>query len=411
MLTCDVSGTSNITYIGDVTGEHTDGVGGVVRITGSDNDQTATRTYCITANGKNYRKFQGFALDTSTTNLFYAYGGTTNVTIQDCYFGPGGGYLVNLAGASQANHTVQRCIFTGRGATTGGGIYFNHTSDVDNCAHVVSDCLFLAGYYGVQVGNIGGVTVKNCTLIGRFNIGIGVTAALNTGQTLTVNNCIITGAQTGLTGANLGDIVEDYNTFFANNSDRNTCNTGSNSVTYPALFNPPLLLDGSRYPWHHGELSKWSQVARKAGSGEAADDLFGIARPATSSKNSWGAIQNTGATRETTTTQGSSAASLKLPDAGEQFLMRVPVTATSTTISLYCYREADYAGTNPAMIIRQPGQSDRTTTDTGSSATWNQLSDTFTPASLPPYVDIFVKSSNTATSGNYDAFFDTVSVS
>ena len=45
-LTVDVSGTagSPITYIADVTGQDTDGVGGLVRITGSNNDQTATRT-------------------------------------------------------------------------------------------------------------------------------------------------------------------------------------------------------------------------------------------------------------------------------------------------------------------------------------------------------------------------------
>jgi len=63
------------------------------------------------------------------------------------------------------------------------------------------------------------------------------------------------------------------------------------------------------------------------------------------------------------------------------------------------------------MILRQPGQSDRTTTDSGSASTWNTLTDTFTPASLPPYVDIFIKSNNTATTGNYDTFFDTVAVS
>jgi len=56
---------------------------------------------------------------------------------------------------------------------------------------------------------------------------------------------------------------------------------------------------------------------------ESTEDLFGMARPSTSSKKSWGAIQVTGAIRETTTVHGGSA-SVKLPDAGEQFLMRVP---------------------------------------------------------------------------------------
>src|SRR3990170_2757112 len=38
---------NTIRYIGDVTGEHTDSVGGIVRITGSDNDQTAARANSI----------------------------------------------------------------------------------------------------------------------------------------------------------------------------------------------------------------------------------------------------------------------------------------------------------------------------------------------------------------------------
>jgi hypothetical protein len=142
----------------------------------------------------------------------------------------------------------------------------------------------------------------------------------------------------------------------------------------------------------------------------ATDDLYGITRPTTDSKKSWGAVQYNEPIRETTTTYSSSAASLKLDDAGEvQF--KVPVTAVSTTISVRCYREADYAGTNPTMVIKQPGQSDRTTTDTGSSATWNQLTDTFTPAASPPYVVVCLQSLNTATSGNYDAFFDSLAVS
>src|SRR3972149_365873 len=62
-LTVDVSGTAGnpITYIGDYSGANTDGIGGVVRITGSDNDQSATRAQCITAaTTKDYRTFQGF---------------------------------------------------------------------------------------------------------------------------------------------------------------------------------------------------------------------------------------------------------------------------------------------------------------------------------------------------------------
>lgn len=69
MLTCDVSGAVGnvIEYRGDYAGLIWAG-GGVVRITGSDNDQTATRASCINDNSvqRDYRTFRGFAMDTAT---------------------------------------------------------------------------------------------------------------------------------------------------------------------------------------------------------------------------------------------------------------------------------------------------------------------------------------------------------
>jgi hypothetical protein len=147
-----------------------------------------------------------------------------------------------------------------------------------------------------------------------------------------------------------------------------------------------------------------------AGTGEPTSDLYGVTRPATSAKKSRGAVQYQPVSRETATTYDSSAASLKLSDAGEvQF--KVPVTAAETTISVRVYREADYDGTAPQMVIKQPGQADQTTTDAGDAGEWNELTDTFTPAASPGYVFVVLKSNNTATSGNYDVFFDALAVS
>jgi len=87
------------------------------------------------------------------------------------------------------------------------------------------------------------------------------------------------------------------------------------------------------------------------------------------------------------------------------------VASESTTISMYAYREADYSGTAPRMVIKQPGQSDRTTTDAGAAATWNELTDTFTPAADPPYVLVELQSLNVNPSGNFDIFFDDLTVS
>ncbi len=417
-LMIDVSGSggSPITYIGDVTGQNTDGVGGIVRITGSDNDQTATRNYWLDASAaqRDYRTFRGISFDMAGTNGVYT-GATalagTNWIFEECTFdGYATSEIISVGGANQLAWMFQRCIFFGNLYYT---IEFSHTSTISNAGHVINNCLFLgiSGIAGaIGTARVGGITVSNCTFIGEYRCGR-VLTALAASSYLYFYNCVFHKCYEGLRATVAGELVEDYNTFSSVSLLRTNVNTGANSVTYPALFNPPVLREDFRFPWLPFDLSKWSQVARKAGTSMIADDLFGITRPATDSKKSWGAIQYTGAIRETTTTYNSSAASLKLPDAGEQFLMRVPITNVSTTIALRCYREADYVGTNPQMILRQPGQSDRTITDTGNASTWNQLTDTFTPAALPPYVDIFIKSNNTAISGNYDTFFDTVVVS
>jgi hypothetical protein len=238
-----------------------------------------------------------------------------------------------------------------------------------------------------------------------------VSTALAAGQTMQVYNCIVSGCNQALVATTLGELVEDYNNVFGNNNARVNVNTGANSVSYPVLFDVPFLNIGHYFGSFLATPSRWSQTVHKAGTNESSDDLYGMTRPTTSSKKSWGAVQGTQVVRETTIVDGGSGASLKLPDAGEQFFMRIPITNTSTTISLKVYREANYAGTNPQMIIRQSGQSDRTTTDAGASGQFNTLSDTFTPAALPQYVDVFVRSSNTATSGNFNTYWDTLSVS
>ena len=91
--------------------------------------------------------------------------------------------------------------------------------------------------------------------------------------------------------------------------------------------------------------------------------------------------------------------------------MYVPTANESTTIDVYVYREANYAGTNPQLIVKQPGVADDSTTDTGGSTSWNKLTTTLTPAANPPYVIVELVSNNTSATGNYDVFFDSVAVS
>jgi len=418
LLTVDVSGGAGtpITYIGDVTGEHTDQVGGVVRITGSDNDQSPTRNYCIDDNGtqRNYRTFRGFILDSVNNYVIRANAAGTNWIIEDCGM-HGGAPRIYVNGANQADWTVKRCIFIGDNTTTGLPILFTHAATVDDTGHVIENCICVSTGRGVRTARVGGITVRNCLFIGLGSIAVSVGAALSIGQTVTVNNAIITACGTGMQATVLGEIVEDYNNFYNNNTDRTNVAVGANSLTYIPIFSLPVLnagasqASGYKFPWWFGSLSEWSQVRAVTGSNEPAVDLFGVARPATAAKNSWGPVQWQGQERDTATVRGGSA-SLKLPDAGRaQFY--VPTDGTAITISVYVYHEANYAGTLPQMVIKQPGQADRTTTDVGAAGGWNQLTDTFTPDASTDFVVVELVSNNTAAAGNYATYFDDLSVS
>lgn len=408
LLTCDVSGTAGnpITYIGDVTGEHTDGIGGIVRITGSDNDTTATRANCVTASGKNYRTFRGFTFDLTSAALVSNGSSCSNWIVEHCAFGDGASnaYSSNTAGN---DITIQSCVFYGVRATHA-VIYLNAGSARDNSNILIQNCLFLFSGTAIQDARIGGVVVKNCTFLG-CNRHIQVSSALTVGQTLTANNNIFAGAQyRSLESTTSGELAENYNAFYGNATDRTTTGTGANSVAYPPLLLPPTLLAGIRYPWQFGNLSEWSALRALAGTGMAADGLFGVARPATDGKKSWGAVQYVEPRRDTGTKR-TGAASVKLPDAGRHQIF-VPTANVSTVFSCYVYWGADYAGTKPQLVVKQPGQSDTTVTATGSAGNWEQLTTTLTPAASPGYCVVELVSNNTTTSGTYATYFDDLTV-
>lgn len=408
MLTVDVSGGAGteITYIADVTGEHTDGVGGAVRVTGSDNDTTPARNNCIVATGRDYRTFRGFWFDLNDpANDGIRATNCAHWIVEDCCFQTGG-HAIRFDGASSDTNVVRRCVF----ATGDSGVSFWHSSTLDDSGHLVENCLFLGYMNAIYIRAVGGITVRNCTFIGSARAVL-VQLALSIGQTTTVNNCILACLSIGLQATAVGEITEDFNSIYQATTARTNTNVGGNSNTYPPLFLMPILhagasqANGYQFPWIVPALSEWSQIRAITGSNEPAVDLRGIVRPATASKNSWGTAQFHDMERETGTTRGGSTASLVLHDAARHPIF-IPVAASSITVSVYVYREANYAGGNPQMVIKQPGQADRTTTDAGAASAWNELTDTFTPAANPPYVTVELVSNNTAGAGNYDVFFD-----
>lgn len=236
-LTVDVSGSSGspITYIGDYSGDNTDGVGGVVRITGSDNDQTATRSNCINANSKNYRTFEGFILDMCSSNLAI-FDSCTNLILRKAHFyATGPGAAVRVTGTSSAV-TIEQ-FYIGGFQYGQGGLWFSHSSTVDDTGHVIQNGIILGSGFGVYIQRIGGITVKNCLFHSNRQCVTTATAALTGGQTTTVNNNIFaftTGVS--LVAVTLGEITENYNTLYAlSSAARTNVGTGANSNTYPAL--------------------------------------------------------------------------------------------------------------------------------------------------------------------------------
>jgi len=292
LLTVDVSGTAGnpISYIGDYGGTFTDGIGGIVRITGSNDDQSETRTSCITASVMNYRTFTGFVFDTTNGSLINTTGGCGNWTVSSCLFVGGNGHGIIVGGTASA-WAIENCMFQSM-VPTSYGVIFTNTSTVDNAAHVVSNCAFTPGFgRGVGSVRVGGVTVKNCTLIGgAFHIL--VVTALTAGQTITVNNCILCYSNVALQGTATTEIIEDFNTFYRNATNRTNTNTGANSVTYPALFDPRWLFDlvgGQGRMLSPFDLASFSQLVNLAGTSPTTTDLRGTA--VIGAEREWGALE------------------------------------------------------------------------------------------------------------------------
>lgn len=297
LLTVDVSGSAEagaISYIGDYDGSHTDGVGGVVRITGSDNDLTGARASCITGTTKHYRTFQGFVFDISTSNLV-SITTSTNWTIDKCYFGPYGGVSAGVysAGAGQAGHTISNCVFMGCGGNTSRGVYFYHSSQVTTAAHVVSNCVVhMTGHNNnacIATEYVEGLTVKNCTLA---HSGYGVRALNVSASTVAVNNCVITGhSVAGLAAGTLGFLVEDYNAIYACAAARSNVGDGAHSNAYPMLLDTRWFYElvGGGSVLSPFDMASYCQLVNVAGTSPTSTDMRGTS--VQGAQREWGALE------------------------------------------------------------------------------------------------------------------------
>lgn len=300
LLTVDVSGTvgNPIQYVGDYLGTNTDGVGGIVRITGAAaDDLSASRGNCISGSSKNYRNFTGFLLDT-TTSTCIALTSCQNCIFDKCISIFSGGIAFQSAGASQLNITIQNCILASHSSS--GNVHFTHTVAVDNAGHLVQNCILLgtpATAGAVTSARVGGITVKNTTILSAES-GIRISTALTVGQTVTVNNCQIVGCNVGMTATAVGEIVEDYNNLWAVITPRTNTSTGANSTAYPALFDArwffQMVFAGAG-PNHASQvispfdLASYSPLVNLAGTSPTTTDMRGTA--VLGAQREWGALE------------------------------------------------------------------------------------------------------------------------
>lgn len=295
-LTVDVSGSggSPVTYIGDYTGVNTDGVGGVVRITGSADDKALTRANCVTANAKHYRTWIGFLMDAcSGTPLNTTTGACTNWIVQQCAFMDATAVLVQ-SNPSGANWLIDRCFFIqGKGTHS---IQFTSASAADNNGSVIQNCISLGGSI-LNASKTGGITINNCVVLGGSR-GV-LTGSLTAGQTITVTNCIFGDCTYRAFDAGaLGEITEDYNNLFNNATDRQNTATGAHSTAYPPLMDPrwfmqlvfagagPNSLPQLATPF---DLASFSQLINLAGTSPVATDMRGTG--SIGAQREWGALE------------------------------------------------------------------------------------------------------------------------
>lgn len=374
LLTIDVSGTSGnpITYIADTTGKDTDGVGGLVRITGSADDIAGTRAQCINCSAqRDYRTFRGFALDgNSGASINLASASCSNWIIEDCWFNSQFGASASqcIAVANGTNNTIRRCVMY---ASKGQALLFSHTSTVSNAGHLVENCIVLgANTYGIQIDRVGGGTVKNCLFVGCLSAGIRVNTALAAGQTWNVNNSMFLCCLHGLRATATGEITEDYNTFLGNQTaDRTSTSTGTHSVTHGVLMQPFMLLNNGRSePWLPFVLMVESTLRNRAGTSFPTEDLFGVLR-AQETECDWGPVEALApVSKESTTVPSGEDHAYKINGRGYVDI-RVPVVAsTAFTVSVdVTWDNNANIGSKPQIkLLADYGVSEQTATATGS---------------------------------------------
>lgn len=376
-----VSGTpgNRVYLIGDRMGYMTDGIGGIVRITGSDDDESATRNYCLSVNGYDYITIQGFHLDTSSShNVILT--DVSDVDVLDCVFQAGSINGNNLRVNNDcANINILRNAFL-LGPQNASNIYLvDGATQRDNTGIVIRNNRFENSQNGIYISRICDIDIEHNTFLG-MTYGIRDFVAHTGGQVNNVWSNIFTGCTTAMREAAANDLVRDYNKYW-------NCGAyvygggaaGAHDAEKPPIFEGPRLWQGYRVTETPCLPSEWSPCAYSSDYQDVEEDLYGTIRPNKVSARSTGAVQRGPATKDTNRRYAGAYSNLMAKPG--VFQMRFPVNTTPVTVTAQIYVDAAYAGTIlPWMKVKEPGQADRTVLATGPKGAWQEVSITFTPS-------------------------------
>lgn len=346
---------------------------------------------------------------------------STDIKIDRCVFlhggTPGNRTLdVTATAGSSLGWTITNCRFAMGSAT--GGLYFSAgagSADYDLQVEI-RNCLFMGpngGFVrlvGAASNKPGGIDIISCTFIGQ-SASLLISTGSSTSIPCVVENCYLYG--TPLQATATGEIVEDYNIIFAA-TPRVFTSIGANSVSngsYANLFSmgQEALLGFQSKPF--GTPSIGSPLLGFGGSLPATTDAINRPRPSGGSSTNYsvGYLERHDFGAKETSVTDASGTALKLVGPGDHDI-RVPVNATSTTLTIRVRFDTNHGTTYKpqAILLAAPeiGVSTETETAAGSADTWETLTfSSFTPTSKGWVTLRLVSRSET---GNGIAYFDTL---
>lgn len=291
-----------IVIVGDYLGTNTDGVGGLVRLSGAAaNEQTTSRNNAVTATSISYNVLRGFCCD-STTQYSINLSACLDITVEQCALigqQSAGFSSVSCAGAGQARLSIRRCLLTGAAGAGGSSVIFTHTTIIDEAWHSISNCIFLGagGSENVRIVRVFGNTVTNCFFYGG-NSSVRIATSGNTGYCQAIYNSRIIGCTTGILAAATSEIMEDYNNIYGCGTARTSTGTGAHSLAYPDMVNPiwfmQMLFLGAGPSSATQVISPydfpaWDALIDVAGLYPRATDIRGTG--AINSVRDWGALE------------------------------------------------------------------------------------------------------------------------